>query len=68
MTGATWTPVDCQAGTPIGDATTAVGKLTYKSGSYKFLVKTTRSWDGSCRQLAVTLDDGTTHLAKVKFH
>jgi hypothetical protein len=68
VTGATWTRVDCQTAAPIGDASTAVGKLTYKNGSYKFIVKTTRSWDGSCRQLAVTLDDGTTHLANVKFH
>jgi hypothetical protein len=68
VTGATWTRVDCQTAAPIGDASTAVGKLTYKNGSYKFVVKTSRSWDGSCRQLALTLDDGTTHLANVKFH
>jgi Tol biopolymer transport system component len=68
VVGATWSRVHCQDGTPLGDASTATGKLTYQTDRYKFLVKTTASWKGSCRQLALTLADGTTHLATVRFH
>jgi Tol biopolymer transport system component len=68
VTGATWSRVDCQNGAPLGDASTATGKLSYQNGRYKFLVTTSSSWNGSCRQLGLTLADGTTHLATVTFH
>jgi hypothetical protein len=45
----------------------ATGRLTHENGRYKFLVKAKESWEGSCRQPAVTLDYGTTHIATVRF-
>jgi hypothetical protein len=34
---------------------------------YTYVWKTDKSWSGTCRQLAVTLSDGTTHVAGFKF-
>jgi hypothetical protein len=69
VTGSKWTRVSCATGTPFGDSspTDAGGKLSFPSGRYQLLVVTNASWAGSCRQLAVALDDGTTHLANVTF-
>jgi Tol biopolymer transport system component len=63
-----WTRISC-SGTPLGDSSpaNAGGKLSYHGGRYQLLVDTTVSWAGSCRQLAVTLDDGTTKLANISF-
>ena len=43
--------------------------LTYDSasGQYKYTWKTESSWKNTCRQLTVTLRDGTVHTAKFKF-
>jgi uncharacterized repeat protein (TIGR01451 family) len=43
--------------------------LTYDSTSnqYKYTWKTESSWKNTCRQLTVTLRDGTVHVAKFKF-
>ena len=34
---------------------------------YKYTWKTENSWKNTCRQLTVTLRDGTVHTAKFKF-
>lgn len=69
VTASTWTRVSCGDGTPLGDSSTvpAAGRLSYHGGRYQLQVETDASWSGSCRQLAVTLDDGTTKLANVSF-
>src|SRR5215213_504567 len=43
--------------------------LTYDSitDRYKYTWKTEGSWKNTCRQLTVTLRDGTVHIAKFKF-
>jgi hypothetical protein len=54
-------------GTAEGDSSPAAAGLSYQAGRYKLQVETDASWAGSCRRLAVTLDDGTTHVANVSF-
>jgi len=51
------------------DSSSAAGSLTYNAGAdrYVFLWSTDRAWVGACRQLIVTLRDGTVHLANVRF-
>ena len=34
---------------------------------YTYVWKTNKAWANTCRQLAVELDDGSTHLADFKF-
>ena len=62
VTGSAW--LSC---TGPGDSTPAAGALSYQAGRYKLQVETSASWAGSCRRLAVTLNDGTTHVAAVGF-
>jgi Tol biopolymer transport system component len=50
-----------------GDSTSADWGLSYQAGRYKLQVETDASWSGSCRRLAVTLGDGTTHSTDVTF-
>ena len=57
--------LDC--GATGGDGTSAGGGLSFQGGRYKFQVETHASWSGSCRRLAITLNDGTTHFANVTF-
>jgi hypothetical protein len=47
----------------------ADGTLTYNAGPdrYTFLWATDRAWAGSCRELRLTLADGTQHTASVRF-
>jgi hypothetical protein len=49
--------------------TTADGTLSYNASAdrYTFLAATSRAWAGSCRDLIVTLRDGTTHRARFTF-
>ena len=56
-------------GTPLADSSpvAAADRLSYHGGRYLLLVDTDPSWAGTCRRLAVTLDDGTTHVASVRF-
>jgi len=70
---ADWPPVsrevpcdDASAG-PWGTATD--GTLSYNPSQdrYTYLWKTDKAWAGSCRQLAVVLNDGTYHHANVRF-
>lgn len=43
--------------------------LTYdaSSGVYSFVWKTEKTWAGTCRQLTLTLQDGTSHVAEFHF-
>jgi len=61
--------VDCSTGAPIGGATPAAGTLAYPSasGRYTFSWPTAAAWAGTCRQLVVTLIDGTSHPAGFRF-
>jgi hypothetical protein len=47
----------------------AAGSLSYNASSdrYTFLATTAKSWAGSCRDLVLTLRDGTTHRARFSF-
>jgi uncharacterized repeat protein (TIGR01451 family) len=49
--------------------TAGSSSLSYDSTSnqYKYTWKTESSWKNTCRQLTVTLRDGTVHVAKFKF-
>jgi hypothetical protein len=49
--------------------TPADGTLSYNASSdrYTFLTATSKAWAGSCRDLIVTLRDGTTHRARFTF-
>jgi hypothetical protein len=60
-----WTP--CDAAT--ADSTPAAGSLSYNTSlsRYTFLANTDRSWAGSCKDLTVTLRDGTTHRGRFTF-
>ncbi|MGP1674733.1 MAG: PxKF domain-containing protein [Candidatus Limnocylindrales bacterium] len=62
----------CQTGAPIGSAapiTTLGPSLRYESriDMYYFFWRTTRSQSRWCGSLVVTLDDGTSHSARVRF-
>jgi len=41
--------------------------LTFSGGQYTYVWKTESSWAGTCRQLVITLNDGTVHTANFKF-
>jgi hypothetical protein len=41
--------------------------LSYGGGQYNYVWKTESSWAGTCRQLRVTLNDGSVHVANFKF-
>ena len=57
----------CSSGTDGGTA--ASGTLSYNRSKdrYTYLVSTDRSWAGTCRDLVVTLRDGTNHRARFTF-
>lgn len=60
-----WRP----CGATTDDSSTASGSLTYngKPDRYTFAWSTSKSWAGSCKELLLTLRDGTTHAAYVSF-
>jgi hypothetical protein len=62
---AAWRP----CGVATGDSSTAFGALSYNAGPdrYTFMWSTDRAWAGSCKELLLTLRDGTTHSAYVSF-
>jgi hypothetical protein len=66
--------IDCASGQPIGApaAAPAAGGsgIQYDSvnDEYQYNWKTDRQYAQTCRQLVVTLNDGTTHLAYFEFH
>jgi hypothetical protein len=65
--------IDCgSAGTPVditGTVTAGGSSLSYDASSdqYNYVWKTESSWAGTCRQLVLTLNDGTVHQANFKF-
>jgi hypothetical protein len=67
------TKIACSTGATLDDIEQTVNPgsstLTYDplSGQYSYVWKTDKSWSGTCRQLVVTLSDGTVHLANFKF-
>ena len=64
-----WRRVDCGSGAPLGEPSAAAHTLAYLAGTdrYQLRVETQAAWAGTCRRLVVTLADGTTHLANVRF-
>ncbi|HEV2863930.1 MAG TPA: PxKF domain-containing protein [Pyrinomonadaceae bacterium] len=66
-------PVACNTSDPavtLEDTVTAGGSsLTYDAAGdqYVYVWKTDPSWAGTCRQLVVTLNDGSTHRANFRF-
>jgi hypothetical protein len=65
--------ISCSTSAPIDpvEETEMAGgsSLSYDAASdrYKYTWKTDSSWKNTCRQLTVTLRDGTVHVAKFKF-
>jgi hypothetical protein len=65
--------IGCDSSLPVGavEETTGAGSssLSYDAGSdrYNYVWKTDSAWAGTCRQLTVTLRDGSMHTAKFKF-
>ena len=65
--------INCSSSDPIlpveETLTAGSSSLTYDaaSGRYNYVWKTDSSWKNTCRQLSVTLRDGTVHQAKFKF-
>jgi uncharacterized repeat protein (TIGR01451 family) len=65
-------PIACDANAIASEVTetltTGGSSLTYSSGDqYHYNWKTDSSWAGTCRQLVVTLNDGSIHRANFKF-
>ena len=65
--------ISCASGDPIlpveETETAGQSSLSYDAATdrYKYTWKTESSWKNTCRQLTVTLRDGTVHTAKFKF-
>jgi Tol biopolymer transport system component len=65
--------IDCDSAMPVDTleqtATAGESGLSYEAatGEYSYVWKTEKSWAGTCRQLAVKLDDGTVHRASFTF-
>jgi len=65
--------ISCNTSDPVAtvEETETAGQstLTYDATSdrYKYVWKTESSWKNTCRQLTLTLRDGTVHTAKFKF-
>ena len=59
-----WTPHTVSAG---GQGTTAGFSFGASSGHYTYGWQTQAAWAGTCRQLKLTLNDGTTHTAVFMF-
>jgi uncharacterized repeat protein (TIGR01451 family) len=65
--------ISCSTSVPIDPVeeteTAGNSSLTYDAASdqYKYVWKTENSWKNTCRQLTVTLRDGTVHQANFKF-
>lgn len=64
-----WRPAPCTGPSTVTDSSTAAGRLTYQpqSARYTFAWSTDATWVGSCKDLVVTLRDGTVHTARFKF-
>ena len=66
-------PIACNSSDPATDLEETVNaggsSLSYNAATdqYNYVWKTDPSWAGTCRQLVVTLNDGSTHRANFKF-
>lgn len=65
-------PINCTTGQPTGGAATSTngqGALAYDPSrdEYSYIWKTDKSWAGGCRELTLSLTDGTTHVARFSF-
>jgi hypothetical protein len=55
-------------GVDITETVTAGGSsLSFGGDQYNYVWKTDSSWAGTCRQLVITLNDGSVHVANFKF-
>jgi hypothetical protein len=63
--------LNCNTNDPGVDVTETLNaggsSLSFDNGQYIYVWKTQSSWAGTCRQLIVTLNDGTVHTANFKF-
>jgi hypothetical protein len=65
--------VSCSNGAAIDAIESTVSasssSLSYdgRTDTYTYVWKTQKSWAGTCRQLAIALNDGSTHYAVFKF-
>ena len=65
--------IDCESGVPTDvieeTATAGESGLSYDAttGEYTYVWKTNKAWSGTCRQVAVKLDDTTVHRAYFEF-
>lgn len=65
--------VNCSTSSPIDaieeTATAGMSSLSYDAAQdqYSYVWKTEKAWSASCRQLVVTLDDGSVHAANFSF-
>lgn len=65
--------INCASDAPlsllIGTVTAGSSSLNYDATSdqYSYIWKTDSSWAGTCRQLSVTLNDGSVHVANFSF-
>ena len=63
----------CESGAPIDaveqTVTAGSSSLSYDAATdqYTYVWKTNKAWANSCRELTVTLTDGTSHTARFKF-
>ena len=63
----------CDGGAPLSEieetVTAGNSGLSYDPtiDQYKYVWKTQRAWRGTCRQLILELNDGTTHTANFRF-
>lgn len=63
-------PVNCMTGLPTGPSvpTTAAIPLFYMFDEYIYYWQTNEAWAGTCREFAITLNDGSTKTANVRFY
>jgi hypothetical protein len=65
--------IDCDSSDPVDaieeTVTAGSSSLSYDATTdqYTYVWKTNKAWANTCRQLGVTLNDGSTHLANFKF-
>jgi hypothetical protein len=63
--------LNCDTNDPGVDVTETLNaggsSLSFDDGQYIYVWKTQSSWAGTCRQLIITLNDGTVHTANFKF-
>jgi len=63
--------LNCNTNDPSVDVTetlnTGGSSLSFSGDQYNYVWKTQNSWAGTCRQLVITLNDGTVHTANFKF-